>query len=228
MTRNKVVRELGPQRLALADRLAGRVGAGDLQGKREIFLCHTLCELGAEPMDAELDVIRRFLERNPREVVTIVYEPYVPPAQIEAAMRRTGLLRYAAELERSEPLPTLGELIDAGHRLVVFAEEDGGTFPWYMPAFSYIQDTPLGAVTPSGLRCSRFRGDADSPILLMNHWIDRFPPRVSANARINRKAFLEGRIDRCTRERGLGPGLVGVDFYERGALVEVARERNSR
>ena len=139
----------------------------------------------------------------------MIVEPYVPPVEIERALERTGLLRYAAALHRDAPLPTLGELVADGTRLVLFAEKDGGARPWYMPAFSFTQDTPLGAVTPAQLSCKRFRGDADSPILLLNHWIDRFPPRPSDNEPILRAPFLRERIDAaaaCGRSpRGSSP-----------------------
>jgi hypothetical protein len=224
--RNKVARELNPEALRIADRLAGRVGARLPGGRPRPFLCHTLCELGSEPLDQELDVIRRFLESHPADVLVVIVEPYVPPVEIERALERTGLLRYAAALHRDAPLPTLGELVADGTRLVLFAEKDGGARPWYMPAFSFTQDTPLGAVTPAQLSCKRFRGDADSPLLLLNHWIDRFPPRPSDNEPILREPFLKKRIERCSRVRAVTPGIVAVDFYERGALVEVVRTLN--
>ncbi len=126
-TRNKIAQELSPEALRTADRIAGEVGAGELGGTPRPFLCHGLCELGAEPLDQELTVIRRFLEREPIEVLLLIVEDYVPPEEIERSMRRTGLLRYAAELDRDEPLPTLGELVRSGKRLVILAEDDGGS-----------------------------------------------------------------------------------------------------
>lgn len=111
---------------------------------------------------------------------------------------------------------------------MLFSEFQGGTRPWYMPAFSFSQDTPLGATKPDELRCDRARGDASSPILLMNHWIDNFPPRPSDHEPINQASFLRQRIARCTAQRELGPGLVAVDRYELGDTVEVARELNAR
>ncbi|MFN8204373.1 MAG: hypothetical protein U0S48_17580 [Solirubrobacteraceae bacterium] len=226
MEHNKVVAQIGPQGLRAAQRVAGGIGIGDLTGPRELYLCHTLCELGAEPLDAELQVIRRFLDTHPQQVVTIIFEPYVPPGAIEAAMRRTGLLDQAVAFDRTQPLPTLRRLIDTGQRLIVFTEKDGGARPWYMPAFSYIQDTPLGAQRPSELSCARWRGDADSPILMLNHWIDRFPPRVSDNARIGTARFLTNRINRCARDRDMPVAIVAVDFYDRTALLQVAAQRN--
>ncbi len=228
MTRNKVAEAIGPRALRTADRLAGRVGAGDLRGTRGTYLCHTLCELGAEPFDQELAVVRRFLDRHPADVLLVVFEPYVPPAEIEAGLRRTGLLGTAAVLDRAAPLPTLGELVDADRRLVLFAEEDGGTRPWYPPAFSFVQDTPLGARRPAELSCRRFRGEPSSPLLLLNHWIDRFPPRPSDNAPIGTAAFLRDRIRRCTAQRRIRGAIVAVDFSDRTEVVAVARELDRR
>jgi hypothetical protein len=225
--RNRVARELSPEALETADRLAGGVGLGRLAGPRRPYLCHTLCELGAEPFVTELIAVRRFLERHRGDVVVLFLEPYAPPDEIERSLRGAGLLRYAAALRRDRPLPTLGELVASGRRLVVFSESQGGARPWYLPGFSFVQDTPLGAREPHELSCARFRGDGDSPLLLVNHWIDRFPPPPSANARIGRRAFLRARLRRCARERGLLPNLVAVDFYDMGAVVEVARELNA-
>jgi hypothetical protein len=147
---------------------------------------------------------------------------------MEQAFSSTGLTRYLATLKVHEPLPTLGELIEGGQRLLVFAEVKGGSPSWYMPAFSFIQDTPLGALHPGQLSCDRARGNADSPILLINHWIPPFPPNAALNAQIGRPFFLRGRIDQCTRERDIRGAIVAVDFYQRTAVVKVAQELNSK
>jgi hypothetical protein len=159
--------------------------------------------------------------------VILFVEPYVPPAEIEEAMRDTGLLDQAAPLERDQPLPTLGELVEAGTRVVVLAEEDGGAFPWYLPGFSFAQDTPLGAQRPGDLRCTRFRGAPDAPLLLLNHWIPPFPPSVRRNEAIGGTVLRE-RAERCAAQRGQRPNLLAVDFYERTRVVEVSAELNRR
>jgi hypothetical protein len=63
-------------------------------------------------------------------------------------------------------------------------------------------------------------------MLLLNHWIDTFPPSVSRNDRIG-GAFLGRRAQRCGRVRRLVPNLLAVDFYERSDVVEVARRLNA-
>ena len=118
-------------------------------------------------------------------------------------------------------------MIASKRRLVVFAEEQGGSPAWYMPGFSFIQDTPLGATRPDQLSCKRYRGEGHGPLLLINHWIPPFPPSPSLNARIGRAAFLRGRIERCVKQRGVKGAIVAVDFYQRTSVVDVAQELNS-
>lgn len=226
-SQNKVARELSPRALATAERLVGRAGVGQAEGDPRPYLCHTLCELGAEPLDEQLRLFADFLDANPRDVIVLFVEPYVPVKEIEQGLRATGLLDQAATMRSDRPLPTLGRLIRGRTRLVVLAEQDGGARPWYLPGFSFAQDTPLGATAGSELRCDRFRGEPDSPLLLVNHWIDSFPPSPSRNERIG-GAFLERRLERCERERGRPPNLVAVDFYENSDVVEIARDMNAR
>jgi hypothetical protein len=97
-----------------------------------------------------------------------------------------------------------------------------------MPAFSFIQDTPLGALHPGQLSCRRFRGEAHSPLLLINHWIPPFPPNATLNAQIGRAAFLRGRIEHCARQRGRRGAITAVDVYQRTAVLAVARRLNER
>ena len=109
---------------------------------------------------------------------------------------------------------------------MILAEQDGGARPWYLDGFSFAQDTPLGATRPSQLRCGRYRGSADSPLFLVNHWIPPFPPSVTRNQRIGGR-YLERRLTSCGRRRELVPNLVAVDFYERSGVVDVVRRRNA-
>jgi hypothetical protein len=226
-SRNKVARQLSPAALRTADRLAGRVGRSLPSGRPGLYLCHTLCELGSEPLDRELAVIRRFLSAHPGAVLILFVEPYVPVVAIGQALEKADLLSEAAPLRRDEPLPTFGDLVRARTRLIVLAEEDGGTRPWYLPGFSFVQDTPLEGRTAGGLSCRRFRGNADSPMLLVNHWIFSFPPAPSRNERIG-DGVLRRRLAQCERQRGLLPNLVAVDFYERSGVVRIANELNAQ
>jgi hypothetical protein len=223
---NKVTQAMPPGALRAAERIAGPLGAGMPSGKPRLYLCHTLCELGAEPLAPELAKIHAFLEAEPGAVLILVMEDYVPAKRIAAAFREAGLTRFVATLPRHGGQPTLGHLVLERERLVVFSEKGGGTPAWYMPAFDYIQDTPLGAHRPDQLSCERFRGEPDSPLLLINHWIPPWPPSPRLNALIGRRSFLRGRIRRCMDARGFEGAIVAVDFYDTTSVVRVAEELN--
>jgi hypothetical protein len=223
---NKVAKAVPAPALRAAERIAGPLGVGLPSGEPALYLCHTLCELGAEPLGRELRAIDSFLKAHPGTFLMLVMEDYVPAARIAAAFRAAGLAGQAATLPRHGAQPTMGSLLEGGKRLAVFSEKGGGTPSWYMPAFDYIQDTPLGANRPDQLRCDRYRGDADSPYLLINHWIPPFPPSVRLNALIGRRTFLRRRINQCTQARGIAGAIVAVDFYDRTSVVRVAEELN--
>ena len=153
-------------------------------------------------------------------------EPYVPVDVIERGLKDADLLSEAARLSPDEPLPTLRELLRADTRLVILAELDGGARPWYLPAFSFVQDTPLGATSPAQLRCRRYRGDPDSPLLLVNHWIPPFPPSVTRNEEIG-DGLPAPSASAVRAQAGSLPNLIAVDFYERSGVVEAARRLNA-
>jgi hypothetical protein len=219
--RNRVAKALPPGVLAAAERLTGNLGVrAEGGGEREIFLCHTVCELGATKMAEALADLREFLDQNPGEVVILFIEPYVPPAEIARAFDEAGLSEHAAVLDRSEPLPTLGELVRRDERLIVFTERDAdGSVPWYLDGFEYVQDTPLGATQVDQLSCKLNRGSASSPLLMLNHWADVFPPRRKANVAFQTRRELLGRARECARKRGLPVNLIAVDHYDVGELI---------
>ena len=227
--RNRVVKALPPATLAAAERLAGRVGLRQNGGggRPDLYLCHTVCELGATKMVDSLRVIGSFMKRNPGEVVILFIEPYVPPAAIAKVFADAGLDRYVATLRHDAPLPTLGELVRSGRRLIVFTEADAdGTVPWYLDGFSFVQDTPLKATRRSQLRCTLYRGGTDSPLLMLNNWADVFPPQRRANIPFNQESFILARARRCARERGLPVNLIADDHYDQGGLVAAVAQLN--
>jgi uncharacterized membrane protein HdeD (DUF308 family) len=226
--RNRVAAAMPPAVLKAAERLAGRLGAGESKGKREVWLCHTVCELGATRMVDALKVYRKFLDENRGEVIILFIEPYVPPEQIAETFKEAGLDRYVATLARDKPLPALGQLVHRNHRVIVFTEKDAdGTVPWYLDGFEFVQDTPLGAKHTNQLSCRRERGTADSPLLMLNHWADVFPPRRLANKPFQRERFILKRAHKCAHVRGQPVNLIAVDHYDEGKLIDAVDTLNS-
>jgi hypothetical protein len=222
---NRVVKALDPAAVAALGRLGTSIGLGSLEGDRAVYLCHTLCELGATNAVEALSDVRRFLEHEQGEVVVLLMESAVTEQDLEETFEQAGLLDFVATLDRSAPLPTLRELAEEGTRLLVLNEDPpSGDIAWIHDGFSFIQNTPLGPVSTSS--CAESRGTRDSPLFAVNDWVDSEPPPVEANRLVQTREALLRRIRRCERDRGLPVNLIAVDHYDQGELVEVVRDLN--
>jgi len=225
---NRVAAKLAPAARRALERFSRSLSPGSLQTqKRAIWLCHTLCELGATQMIAFLTTIRRFLDRNPNQVVILFDEDYVSERDLQDAFKRSGLYRRLATLQRGQPLPTLASLISSRHNVLVFAQNPpSGEYPWNMNAFTWIQDTPLGAQKPSQFTCRLYRGQSENPLLMMNDWADIFPPRPTPNLPLVKRGFILARSRQCVAQRGAVPNLILTDYYNRGDVVGAVAELN--
>ena len=188
-----------------------------------VYLCHTFCELGFVPMSTELQVIRRFLDAHPNEVLQIVIQDYVPPDQLREEFTQAGLGDELASYTPGQALPTLGQMIDAHTHLLVSLENgDGG--PQLANAFTgLVEETPFTFLHAAGLRgaqsCRDNRGVPGSPVFQLNHWVT--PPVPSHAVAANK--LLASRTATCDRTRKRIPTLVAVDFADRSEVVRVAR-----
>jgi hypothetical protein len=224
---NRVAEKLDPAARVALQRVGRSLSRGSPNEKRDIWLCHSLCELGATRMVDFMTVIRRFLELNPGQVVVLFDEDYVAERDLRSGFKRAGLFRYLARIQPGQPLPTLADLIRSHHNVVVFAQDPTtGRYAWNAEGFSWIQDTPLGAVKPSQFTCKLYRGYTNNPLLMMNDWADIFPPRPTPNVPLVQRSFIIKRANQCVEQRGRAPNLILTDFYNRGQVVQAAAELN--
>jgi len=219
--------ELPPAAVLTAQRLRRRLGAPPAGTTYEVYLCHVFCEIGAVRMVDEMRVVRRFLDTHPDEVLMIVIEDYVPPDQLLSVLRDAGLESELLPVDPAAPLPTLGQMIDAGTRLQI-SLENGAAPPTLPNAFNeLVEETPFTFRRPRDLEhassCSANRGTPNAPVFQFNHWVTPAEP-VTAS-RVN-STVLKERVARCTRERGRVPTLVAVDFAEQGDLLGVVDALN--
>lgn len=207
-------------------------------GTRSTYLCHVVCQLGATPLVAGLKGIRTWLAANPREVIAIVNEDHVAPADFVAAMKASGLARFAYRGPTSR-WPTLGRMVASGQRVVVLAERrGGGGASWYHPAYrGIVQETPYTFRTPDLLTrpanwaasCVPNRGGRQGSLFLMNHWSPDVPPAIPdlfASAAVNARSVLVGRARACRAARGRLPSIIAVDQVRAGGLLAAVRDLN--
>jgi hypothetical protein len=214
-----------PVRAALRLRRAAGLAP---RGEVRPYLCHSMCELGSTPWLQNLRDIKAWLDGHPRDVVTLFVQDEVTPADTAGVVEAAGLEPYVYTPATDGSWPTLGQMIDAGTRLVVLMENRGGgdRWPWLIPGFDVVQDTPFLFKSPADFSCASNRGDPDASLFLVNHWIDE-KGRVPQNAAlVNARDVLLPRLEECEQERGRLPNYVAVDYYDRGDLFSVVDELN--
>jgi hypothetical protein len=198
------------------------------RGPVEPYLCHALCELGAIKWLPVMKQVRAWMTAHPRNVVTIMVQDTVSPADTAKVFREAGLMPYVYTPAGDQGWPTLGQMIESGQRLVVLMEQHGGgkKYPWLLPGFEVAQDTPFLFRRPSQFSCRPNRGPAGASVFLLNHWITDKKREVSNATKVNARDVLLPRAEQCQAERGLLPNFVAVDFYNRGDLFGVVDTLN--
>jgi hypothetical protein len=226
---------VSPAGVEAALRLRARLGFRG-EGTRGMYLCHTFCELGATPLETGLEDIHDFLATHPAEVVVMVNQDYVKPADFVKAIDDAGLTRYAFTPPSGSEWPTLREMIEDGRRLVMLAENRAGAAPWYQLAYERLtEETPFdfgsaaALIDPAGLEagCRPNRGPARAPLFLINHWVTTAPvQRPSDAAKVNAYEPLLRRVKTCERIRDHLPTLLAINFYKEGDVFRVVDTLN--
>lgn len=131
-------------------------------------LCHTSCGiLDAGPLDTWLAAVADWVKRNPNDVVTLILvnSDKVPARDLATALQNSGIkdLAYApASAAATTNWPTLATMIGQGSRVVVFATntQPSPDFPYILPQFNHIFETPFEVTQLSGFNCSLDRPKA--------------------------------------------------------------------
>lgn len=194
----------------------------------ELVLCHGPCEYGHRSLVEVLGLLRAFLETHPNEVILLLFEDHITPAQTGEAFIEAGLTSFMYAHPVGDAWPTLGGLIDSGQRVVAFAESDGGDGEpaWYLDLFAQSWDTPYAAKTPEELSCELGRGDPEAPLFVMNHFLTNPVASAELSKQVNFNPFLLERARKCQTESGRLPNVIAVDYYELGDLFSTVATLN--
>lgn len=146
--------------------------------------------------------------------------------------------------------PTLSQLIAQNQRLITFMDY-GAPHPaasYILPEFAYFWETPFDSTSPSSLsQCdmdrpmhlvksekNRATKKTEGFMYIVNHFLDTEVGQVSIPnrrdaARTNSwagKGGIGDRVGVCTGKWGRRPGVVLVDFFERGEVIRVQDRLN--
>lgn len=204
--------------------------AGHIDGKTEVdqvYLCHGPCALGHLRLLDGLCTITKFLDDNPGEVFSIIFQNEIADADTDAVIRASGFADYVYTHPKGAPWPTLREMIDSGKRLVLFLEQGGGTPPYLHRAYvDEMWDTPYSFAKKEDFTCALGRGVATNPLFLVNNFLGKGFADIALARDANSAKVLGDRIAQCTTEAKRPPTFVSVDFYDVGDLFGAVRRSN--
>jgi hypothetical protein len=86
--------------------------------------------------------VKRFLDRNPDEVIILFIGNYVSADDTQRVFQEAGLFDRLYAYDPSQPPPTLGQMIDARQNILMLSEFTGQPPQWNNPGYGLFQDTP--------------------------------------------------------------------------------------
>ena len=193
----------------------------------ETFLCHAACVLGKQPLQEGLGEITLFLDENPGEVLTIIYESYVTSAELAAAFDAAGLTQYTYQHDGGA-WPTLGTMIDAGTRLVAFQDiATDPAYPYLMNIWESAFETDYSAAVPEDFSCDHNRGNPNNDLFIFNNFLTNVFGSPESAEQVNYNPFLTARINECEAFHATMANFVTVDFISIGDAKITVDQLNS-
>ncbi|HIA06291.1 MAG TPA: phosphatidylinositol-specific phospholipase C domain-containing protein [Flavobacteriales bacterium] len=195
-------------------------------------LYHSLIALGSEPLEDVLIDIKDFLQANPNEVLTIIFEANISASDMETVFTSSGLNSYLRAQPLGQPWPTLQQLIDLNERLVVFSDvDDGGPGQeWYHYMWDHCVETDYANNSQADFSCDFNRGDSVNSLFILNHFItNQFTGTGELDSSIiaNSNPYFLNRANQCIAEKGKLPNFLTVDFYDVGDVFDTKDQLNA-
>jgi hypothetical protein len=193
------------------------------------WLCHGECLFGNRRLSEALVELRDWLTANPREIVTLILENYVPGDEVIATFEDAGLGPLLHAQAPGDPWPTLGRMIEDDRRLVVLTDSlRGGDAPWFLHLWTFAWETHWDNQVPADLDCAPNRGDQENDLFILNHFLTDPLATQELAEQVNHDPFLSNRVRQCREAHGRQVNFLTVDFCEIGDVFDVASTLNAQ
>ena len=188
------------------------------------------CTLGSQNAIELLSELHEKMNSSTRDVVTLLFEVYVPYSHISHVLNMSGLMERVHTQTLNEPWPTLGEMVENGKNLVIFVESAPDENYPYLHSFTvHGWTTNYAERAPEDMNCDVLRGDSSQPVWHMNNWLaleSGLTDYVRAPI-VNDYDFLLNRSLECWQAHGTRPTFIAVDWWTDGDAVNVSRTLNA-
>lgn len=201
-------------------------------------VCRGRCDEGNAPLSAVLGDVTTFFGENPREVLTLLVDGELSAHRLADELRANALDGLALPHGATDEWPTLGQMIDAGQRLVVFAATPDAGPAWILDRGAFIWETGKDWPSITAMSCNPALGEVSRPFYLVHHNLvvaeddgmggaagiggaggqpgdaDASPLALATEA--NAFSVVTGRLQHCASQHRRIPSFVAVDFSRVG------------
>lgn len=195
---------------------------------------HCILDPSRRPLNTMLGEIKTFLDKSPNEVLTVILEDHTKNLDALAQdFKKSGLDSYVHVQDKDKEWPKLSEMVKTGHRLVVLLHGDEHLpykkYPWMHYMWDYAWDTEWDFQDSQDLKDEKkdimpkrgvlaFKGrnqGAKNKLFIVHHFVTQLSGGSKGEAKkVNKKPFLQSRLDRLAKQAGHIPNIIQVDFFE--------------
>lgn len=197
--------------------------------KDNIILKHGYSILGKQKFKTQLLIIKEFLDKNPNEIITIIFESYVDNMDWYNIFKQYDLHKYMYYQSIDKPWAKISEMVSMNKRLVIFSDrnENIKTSNFYY-VWDYALETSYSIHNINEFVCQMNRGSKENQLFILNNFITK---KIGVGSRKGAKKanefnFLYNRCKQCMRELNKLPNFLTVDFYNIGKSKQVVDSLN--
>lgn len=243
-----VLKQMAPLNELVRD--ACHVAYGDGKTKGVIPFKHCILDPSRRKLSSMLAEVKQFMAKNPSEVVTLILEDHTNSLdQIAQEFVASGLDAYVHTQDSSKEWPTLGHMVESGKRIVVLVHGDESLayekYPWLHNVWQYawdtewefqdaadLKDTQKDVMPKRGLQAFKQRNEGPkNKLFIVHHFVTSMSGGNKVEAKkINKKSFLQTRLERLAKKAGHMPNIIQVDFFEQPGndIFEVVNAFNEK
>lgn len=189
-----------------------------------VYLYHQYEILGKEKLKDVFDQMAVFLENNPDEVITIIFECYVKAEDVEESLKYSALNQFVFH-KKSDEWPLLKDMITAHERVVIFSH--CATYSdWYLNQDEYCFENDYNNHNLNDMSVKIIRGDTSKSLYIMNHFVYSTLNRKIANGKSNRLENIKKHLQKSALQINKKPNFIFVDWYNRGDLIKAVEQVN--
>lgn len=227
------LKELEPINELVRDACKAAYGDGDHE-KGTIQFRHCILDPSRRPLVTLLKEVKQFLVTHPQEILTVIIEDHTDSLdQIAADFKTNGLDAFVHTQPLNKEWPTIGQMVKSGKRLVILLhgkeDLDYSKYPWLHPIWQFAWDTAWEFQEPGHLNDlqkdimpkrgqqaynDRHKG-ARNKLFIVHHFVTPLAGGCKKGAKkVNKKAFLQTRLERLMKSAGQKPNIIQIDFFE--------------